>query len=195
MAMVQLTRKTAETEISAEFELNGAGKSAVNTGIGFFDHMLILFAKHGLFDLTLTARGDLEVDGHHTVEDCGIVLGELLKKAFGDKAGFTRYGTAFVPMDEALIQVSLDLSGRPYLAYDVPVTAQRVGDFDTELTVEFFRAVAVHSGMTLHIRRLAGENAHHMIEGVFKAFGRALAEATRRDERIKGVLSSKGMLE
>ena len=195
MRQAELKRKTAETDISASLDLDGQGASTIDTGIGFFDHMLILFAKHGLFDLSLTAKGDLAVDGHHTVEDCGIVIGQLLRQCFGDKQGIKRYGTAFVPMDEALALVSLDISGRPLLVYDLPVPTEWIGTFATELTEEFFRAVAVNAGLTLHIRLLTGKNSHHMIEAVFKAFGRALDEATRCDDRIQGVMSTKGMLE
>lgn len=195
MRQAELKRQTAETDITAQLCLDGQGTAAVNTGIGFFDHMLILFAKHGLFDLSLTAKGDLAVDGHHTVEDAGIVLGQLLRQCFGDKQGIKRYGTALVPMDEALALVALDISGRPLLVYDLPVPAEMVGTFATELTEEFFRAVAVNAGLTLHIRLMAGKNSHHMIEAVFKAFGRALDEATSYDDRIRGVLSTKGMLE
>jgi len=195
MREAKLNRKTAETDITASLSLEGQGQGVITTGIGFFDHMLILFAKHGLFDLSLTAQGDLAVDGHHTVEDVGIVLGQLLRQCFGDKQGIKRYGTAFVPMDEALAMVSLDISGRPFLGYDLSIPTENVGDFATELTEEFFRAVAVNAGLTLHIRLLAGKNSHHIIEAVFKAFGRALDEATRVDDRIQGVMSTKGTLE
>ncbi|MBU2702635.1 imidazoleglycerol-phosphate dehydratase [Sporomusaceae bacterium BoRhaA] len=195
MREAAVTRKTAETDIAATLILDGQGQATIATGIGFFDHMLTLFTKHGLCDLSLKAKGDLEVDGHHTVEDVGIVLGQLLKDCLGDKQGIRRYGTAYVPMDEALVLVSLDISGRPYLAYDLPVQAEQIGSFATELTEEFFRAVAAHAGLTLHIRLLAGTNSHHIVEAVFKAFGRAIDEATRQDARIQGVLSTKGMLE
>ncbi|MEN6567562.1 MAG: imidazoleglycerol-phosphate dehydratase HisB, partial [Veillonellales bacterium] len=151
-------------------------------------------AKHGLFDLSLKAKGDLAVDSHHTVEDTGIVLGQALAKALGDKQGIKRYGTAFVPMDEALAMVSLDISGRPYLAFDVTIPTERIGSFDSEMTEEFLRALAVHAGLTLHVRLLAGKNAHHIVEAVFKALGRALDAATCQDERIVGVMSTKGML-
>jgi len=189
-----INRQTAETKITASLEIDGAGHSEISTGIGFFDHMLILFAKHGFFDLNLTANGDLHIDGHHTVEDTGIVLGQALSKALGDKSGIKRYGTAFVPMDEALVMVSLDISGRPLLVFDVEIPTQRIGTFDSELTEEFLRALAVNAGLTLHVRLMAGKNAHHIVEGVFKALGRALDEATRKDERIVGVMSTKGML-
>jgi len=189
-----INRQTAETKINAGLVIDGSGKSQIATGIGFLDHILILFTKHGLFDLELTVDGDLHIDGHHTVEDAAIVLGQAFAKALGDKSGIKRYGTAFVPMDEALIMVSLDISGRPFLAFDVEIPTERIGNFDSELTEEFVRALAVHAGLTLHVKMLAGKNAHHIVEGVFKALGRALDEATRKDERIIGVMSTKGML-
>ena len=189
-----VTRRTSETDITVTLNLDGTGVSEISTGIGFFDHMLTLFAKHGLFDLSIIAQGDLQVDGHHTVEDTGIVLGQALHQALGDKTGIKRYGTAFVPMDEALTMVSLDISGRPYVSFDAPVTVERVGTYDTELTEEFLRALAVNAGITLHVKLLAGKNAHHIIEAIFKALGRAIDEAVRKDQRITGVLSTKGML-
>ena len=189
-----IKRQTAETKITANLKIDGTGQSDIVTGIGFFDHMLILFAKHGFFDLNLTADGDLYIDGHHTVEDVGIVLGQALATALGDKNCIKRYGTAVVPMDEALVMVSLDISGRPFLAFDVDIPTQRIGNFDSELTEEFLRALSVHAGLTLHVRLMAGKNAHHIVEGIFKALGRALDEATRTDERIVGVMSTKGML-
>ncbi|HWR45472.1 imidazoleglycerol-phosphate dehydratase HisB [Sporomusa sp.] len=189
-----IERITGETAITVSINLDGCGQAQVATGIGFFDHMLILLSKHGLFDLSVTAKGDLYVDGHHTVEDAGIVLGQALAKALGDKAGIKRYGTAFVPMDEALAMVSLDISGRPYLVFDAVMPSEQVGQFDSELTEEFLRALSVHAGLTLHVRLLSGKNTHHIIEAIFKALGRALDEATRKDERIQGVMSSKGML-
>lgn len=194
MREATIERQTAETTINASLSLDGSGISAVNTGIGFFDHMLILLSKHGLFDLSIRAEGDLQVDGHHTVEDCGIVLGQVLAKALGNKQDIKRYGTAFVPMDEALVQVSLDISGRPYLSCEVNLTAERVGSFETELLEEFLRAFAVNAGITLHVRQLAGRNTHHILEAAFKALGKALDEATTIDRRIKGVLSTKGVL-
>lgn len=190
----RVERRTAETTICATLSLDGKGQSAIQTGIGFFDHMLTLWTKHGLFDLQLTAEGDLYIDGHHTVEDAGIVLGNALAEAVGDKAGIRRYGTAFVPMDEALVQVSLDLSGRPFLHYEVNTRVERIGNFDTELVEEFLRAFADNAGLTLHVMLQHGKNGHHIIEAVFKALGRALDEATRKDERIVGVLSTKGSL-
>lgn len=189
-----LTRQTAETDIAIALNLDGSGQGEIATGIGFFDHMLVLWTKHGLFDLQAKARGDLQVDGHHTVEDTGIVLGQVFAKALGDKSGIKRYGTVFVPMDEALAMVSLDISGRPYLAFEAAIPAERIGEFDSQLVEEFLRAFAVHAGLTLHVRLLAGKNAHHIVEAIFKALGRALDEATRRDERIVGVMSSKGTL-
>lgn len=189
-----VARKTAETDISLTLAIDGSGKSEVATGVGFFDHMLILLAKHGFMNLTAKVTGDTYVDCHHTVEDTGIVLGQVLAKALGDKAGIKRYGTAFVPMDEALAMVSLDISGRPYLVFEADLPFGCIGEFDTQMVEEFFRAVAVHAGLTLHIRLLSGKNAHHMVEAIFKAFGRALDEATRIDPRIEGVMSSKGVL-
>lgn len=194
MRKSEITRKTAETEIAAMLNIEGQGEASVSTGIGFFDHMLVLLTKHGLFDLKLTAKGDLEVDCHHTIEDVGIVLGQALAKALGGKVGIKRYGTAFVPMDEALVMVTLDISGRPYLAYDADTTAKVIGNYDCEMTEEFLRAFAVNAGLTLHVKMLAGKNAHHIVEAVFKALGRALDEATHQDERIKGVMSTKGVL-
>lgn len=192
--IAEITRQTAETSITASLNLDGTGRSEITTGIGFFDHMLILFAKHGFFDLNVNALGDLHIDGHHTVEDTGIVLGQALFKALGDKSGIKRYGTVFVPMDEALVMVSLDISGRPFLAFDVEIPTERIGTFDSELVEEFLRALVVHAGLTLHVRLITGKNAHHIVEGVFKALGRALDEATSRDERIVGVMSTKGSL-
>lgn len=189
-----IERITGETSINVSLALDGSGQTQATTGIGFFDHMLILLGKHGLFDLTVTAKGDLEVDGHHTVEDTGIVLGQALAKALGDKTGIKRYGTAFVPMDEALAMVSLDISGRPYLVFDAVLPSERVGQFDSELTEEFLRALSIHAGLTLHVRLLSGKNTHHIIEAIFKALGRALDEATRQDNRIQGVMSTKGMI-
>ncbi|EIW19815.1 MULTISPECIES: imidazoleglycerol-phosphate dehydratase HisB [Pelosinus] len=194
MRTATMKRQTAETNISTTLNIDGTGKSEIATGIGFFDHMLLLLTKHGFMDLQLIAQGDLQVDGHHTVEDTGIVLGQALAKALGDKSGIKRYGTAFVPMDEALAMVSLDISGRPFLVFDVAIPSERIGDFDSELTEEFLRALSVHAGLTLHVRLLSGKNSHHIVEAIFKALGRALDEATSMDERIVGVMSSKGML-
>jgi len=187
-------RKTRETAIAVRILLDGTGTVDVDTGLPFFDHMLSLWAVHGLFDLTLRAQGDLEVDGHHTVEDVGICLGQALSKALGDRRRIRRYGTAFVPMDEALAQVSLDLSNRPYLVCRLPPLAERVGNFETELVPEFFRALCQHGGITAHIHVPYGDNTHHILEAVFKAFGRALDEATMLDPRRPTVPSSKGVL-
>lgn len=189
-----VNRKTKETDISMEFSLDGSGKSSIQTGIGFFDHMLSSFTRHGLFDMRLAVKGDLEVDGHHTVEDTGIVLGAAIKEAVGDKAGIKRFGYFILPMDDALALCSLDLSGRPYLNFDVSFTTERVGYLDTELAKEFFYAVAYSAGMNLHLKLLSGENNHHIMEALFKSFGRALDEATVKDSRIQGVLSTKGSL-
>ena len=194
MRTASIKRQTAETNITVSLGIDGTGHSEIATGIGFFDHMLILFTKHGFFDLNLIADGDLQIDGHHTVEDVSIVLGQAFAQALGDKSGIKRYGNAVVPMDEALVMVSLDISGRPFLAFDVDIPTERIGNFDSELTEEFLRALAVHAGLTLHVRLMAGKNAHHIVEAVFKALGRALDEATRKDERIVGVMSTKGML-
>lgn len=192
--IAEISRNTAETAIRLKLGIDGNGISTVETGVGFLDHMLTLFSKHGLFDLEVKADGDLRVDAHHTVEDVGIVLGQALKQALGDKKSIRRYGTSMVPMDEALASVSLDLGGRPYLVCNVRFTNERVGDMDTELVEEFFRAVSVNAGMNLHINVQYGNNNHHMAEAIFKAFGRALDEAARTDERITGVMSTKGML-
>ena len=180
-------RKTLETGISAEWCLDGSGSCEINTGIGFFDHMLTLLAKHSFSDLVMHAVGDLDVDSHHTVEDCGIVLGQALKEAVGDKAGIHRYGNCFLPMDEALVQVCLDFSGRPYLVFDADIPKVQLGIYDAEMTEEFFRALAMQAGLTLHIRVLYGKNTHHIIEAIFKGFARALAEAVAFDSRVNGV--------
>jgi len=190
----EIKRKTNETDISLGINIDGEGQSKVNTGIGFFDHMLSLFAKHGLFDLRVEAAGDIEVDCHHTVEDVGIVLGQAINKALGDKKSIKRYGTSFVPMDESLAMVSCDLGGRPFVVFNAEFTQSRVGEMDTEMVEEFFRAVAFNAGMNLHVKVLYGKNNHHMIEAIFKAFGRALDEASTMDNRIKGVMSTKGCI-
>ena len=194
MREAQVERKTAETSIRLSLELDGKGISNVDTGIGFFDHMLTLFAAHGLFDLTLDCDGDIEVDGHHSLEDIGIALGTAVRQALGDKAGIHRYGTFYLPMDEALAFVSLDISGRPFLVYDGGDLAPMIGDYDTELTEEFLRAFAVHAGITLHVRVLYGRNSHHKIEGIFKALGHALRIAVEKDPRVEGIPSTKGVL-
>lgn len=190
----EIERKTAETNIQVSMNIDGKGAGKISTGIGFFDHMLTLFARHGLIDLNVAAIGDLEVDAHHTVEDVGIVLGQAIKSALGDKKSIKRYGTAFVPMDEALAMVSLDISARPFLVFDVKFTTEMTGQMETQLFEEFFRALAFNAGITLHIKVLYGANSHHMAEAVFKAFGRAMDEAVKTDERIEGVMSTKGSL-
>lgn len=190
----EIERKTAETQISIKLNLDGEGTCDIATGIGFLDHMLTLLAKHSFMDLTVKAKGDLEVDSHHTVEDIGIVLGEALREALGDKAGIHRYGNCFIPMDETLAQACLDFSGRPFLAFGAEIPKIQLGNYDAEMTEEFFRALAMHCGLTLHIRVLYGSNVHHIIEAIFKAFARAVAEAAAVDPRVKGVMSSKGVL-
>lgn len=190
----ELERKTKETQIRLSLDLDGSGESEINTGIGFFDHMLTALARHGLFDLKIQATGDLEVDPHHTVEDVGIVLGKAIDQALGDKVGLVRYGWAVVPMDEALVLTSIDLSGRGMLCYDVGISQEKIGAMDTVLISEFFEGLTRSAGMTLHIRKLAGEDPHHTAEGVFKSFAKALGAATRISERIKGVPSTKGVL-
>ena len=194
MRCAEVSRRTGETDINISLDLDGQGTSNLDTGMGFFEHMLNLFTTHGQFNLKVECSGDLFVDGHHSVEDIGIALGQAFTKAMGDKVGIKRYGTAFVPMDEALIMVSLDLSGRAFLNYEVLVKAQMIGDYDTELTEEFLRAFAFNAGITLHVKMMAGSNSHHIVEGVFKALARALREALTIDERLQGVMSTKGML-
>ncbi len=190
----EMVRTTRETDIRLSLELDGTGRTDVKSGVGFLDHMLTLMTVHGRFDLMLECKGDLEVDCHHSVEDIGIVLGQAISTALGGKDGIARYGTAHVPMDETLVRVCLDLSNRPYLACNLPFTAERIGTLDTEMISEFFRAVGQQAGITLHIDCLRGANNHHMAEAAFKAFGRALREAVTVDSSITGVLSSKGML-
>lgn len=187
-------RKTTETDITVRLNVDGAGESQIDTGVGFFDHMLTLFARHGLFDLEIKARGDLEVDGHHTVEDVGICLGEAFNKALGGKEGITRYGFFILPMNEALATVSVDISGRPFLAYNVDLSAQAIGGFDADLTHEFFQAFVNNAGLTLHVRLQAGTNPHHIVEAIFKGFGRAMDAASTVDPRITGVQSTKGVI-
>ena len=188
-------RVTKETKIRMTLNLDGTGKSDIHTGIGFFDHMLDGFARHGLFDLSVSVDGDLDVDGHHTIEDTGIVLGTAIREAVGDKKGIVRYGSSILPMDEALIQTAVDLSGRAHLSYALLIPTQKVGDFDTELTKEFFLALVRHAGITLHIRQLAGENAHHIIEGAFKSVARSLAAAVKIDAAYQNEIpSTKGVL-
>lgn len=191
---VTVKRQTKETQISLTLSLDGEGNACVDTGIGFFDHMLDLWSKHGLFDLTLQAKGDLFVDAHHTVEDCGILLGQAIAQCLGDKKGIRRYGTVFAPMDEALVMAALDISGRPFLVCELELPAAQLGTFETELVEEFLRALSVNAGITLHVKQLGGKNTHHIIEAVFKALGRALDEATCLDARVKGIPSTKGVL-
>ncbi len=194
MRTSEISRKTKETDIRLSLNIDGKGNNEIDTGIGFFDHMLEGFSKHGFFDLNVKIDGDLNVDGHHSVEDCGIVLGEAIKKALGDKAGIRRYGHFTLPMDEVLVLCAVDLCGRPYLNFDYEFKAPMVGDFDTELVHEFFYAVSYSAGMNLHIKVLDGGNAHHVIEAIFKAFAKALDMATGLDVRTTGVLSTKGTL-
>lgn len=187
-------RKTKETDISLHLNLDGTGSSSIHTGIGFFDHMLDGFARHGLFDLKVNVAGDLAVDCHHTIEDTGIVLGNAIKEAVGDKKGIRRYGSCILPMDETLVLCAVDLSGRPYLVFDGEFTTDRVGYMDTEMVKEFFYAISYTAGINLHIRVLSGGNNHHMIEAMFKAFAKALDQATVIDPRITDILSTKGSL-
>ncbi len=190
----EIERNTFETKIKLNLKVDGTGESDINTGIGFFDHMLTLFSKHGLFDVSIKALGDLNVDAHHTVEDIGIVLGQAIKDALGEKKSIKRYASNILPMDEALAMVAVDIGGRPYLVFDAAFTSDKVGEMDTELVEEFFRAVAFNAGMNIHIKVFYGSNNHHIAEAVFKAFARALDEATHIDERIKGVMSTKGII-
>ena len=190
----QIKRKTRETDIRINLALEGKGSSRIHSGIGFFDHMLELSAKHGLFDLTLSAQGDLEVDYHHTVEDIGICLGRAFAKALGDRRGIRRYGEATVPMDEALASVTVDISGRSFLVYNAKIRRIKIGDFNVGLVKEFFRAFSDQANLALHINLLYGEDIHHCIEAIFKAFGRALRQAVEKDARVKGVPSTKGKL-
>lgn len=187
-------RKTKETDIHLILNLDGTGQSDIHTGIGFLDHMLEGMSKHGFLDLKLKVKGDLHVDGHHTVEDSGIVLGQAIREAVGDKAGIRRYGSCILPMDDALCLCAIDLCGRPYLAYECVFESQKIGDLDTQLLREFFYALSYGAGMNLHIKMLSGINSHHMAEAMFKAFAKALHEAVGRDKNIIGVLSTKGSL-
>ena len=195
MRDARIARKTAETEISVEVRLDGTGQSDVATGVGFFDHMLDQLARHSLIDMTVKATGDLHIDDHHTVEDTGIALGQALREAAGDKRGIRRYGACLLPMDDALVRAALDLSGRPYLVWDVAFGAEQVGSFDTQLVREFFQALSAHGGITLHVTSLAGINAHHVAEAAFKAVARALRDAVEPDPRREGAVpSTKGTL-
>jgi imidazoleglycerol-phosphate dehydratase len=190
----QMTRKTRETDIHVDLKLDGKGEANVETGIPFFDHLLDSFARHGLFDLRVSAKGDLQVDQHHTVEDVGIVIGQALRKAIGDGAGLRRFGSARIPMADARIVVDLDLSNRPYLVYRVELPREWVGNFDAALVEDFLYAFCINGGVDLHVERSYGHNVHHIVEGVFKGLGRALDEATTRDPRVVGALSTKGSL-
>ncbi|MGH7789956.1 MAG: imidazoleglycerol-phosphate dehydratase HisB, partial [Candidatus Binatia bacterium] len=185
---------TKETDISVELGVDGSGRSAIDTGVPFLDHMLDAFARHGFFDLTVQARGDLDVDQHHTVEDVGLALGQAFKDALGDKAGIRRFGEAACPLDEALVRITVDLSGRPFFVYEVKLGQARVGQFDTELVHDFLLALVNQLGMNLHIDMVRGRNAHHIIEATFKALARAMDNATQIDARVEGVLSTKGAL-
>ena len=195
MRTAEIFRKTAETEIALRLELDGSGKSEIDSGVGFLDHMLTPFARHGRFDLTLSCKGDTWVDDHHSVEDIGIALGMAIRQALGEKRGVRRYGSMLLPMDEALVLCALDLSGRACLRYGLTIPTEKVGTFDTELVEEFFQALCREAGLTLHLRQLDGTNSHHIIEGAFKAFGRALREAVSLDPASAGALpSTKGVL-
>jgi imidazoleglycerol-phosphate dehydratase len=190
----RVARKTKETDIVVELGVDGAGKSSIDTGVPFFNHMLDSFARHGFFDLTVRAQGDLDVDQHHTVEDVGLALGQALREALGDKAGIRRFGEAACPLDEALVRVTVDLSGRPFFVYEVTLTQDRVGTFDTELVHDFLLALTNQLGMNLHVDMVRGRNPHHIIEATFKALARAMDSATQIDPRVEGVLSTKGAL-
>ena len=195
MRKAEIARKTNETDIKLTLELDGTGKSEISTGCGFLDHMLTLFARHGRFDMSVSCKGDTYVDYHHTVEDIGIALGDAFRKALGDMRGIVRYGSMILPMDEALIMTAADISGRPHLSYGLDIPAQKVGEFDTELTEEFFLGFVRHAGMTLHIKQLAGTNSHHIIEGAFKSAARSLAAAVKIEEAYKNEIpSTKGVL-
>lgn len=195
MRSAEISRQTAETEIKVSVDLDGTGRYDMQTGIGFFDHMLDQLARHSLIDMTVTCKGDTHIDDHHSVEDCGIALGQALTKALGDKRGIRRYGSCLLPMDDALVRAALDLSGRPFLVWDVDLPTDKIGTFDTELVREFFQALSTHGGITLHVSALAGLNSHHIAEAAFKAVARALREAVESDPR-KGdaIPSTKGML-
>ena len=194
MRQAQIQRSTNETNIDISINLDGEGISNIDTGIGFFNHMLTLFASHGRLDLNVKCKGDLDVDGHHSIEDIGITLGSAIKKALGDKRGINRYGTFYLPMDETLAFVSLDISDRPYLVYDGGEMAPMIGSYDTELTEEFLRAFAFNAGITLHVKVLYGKNSHHKLEAIFKALGHALRIATENDPRMKDIPSTKGVI-
>ena len=192
--LANITRDTKETQISLELNIDGEGNASIDTGIGFFNHMLEAFTKHGLFDMNCKCDGDIEVDGHHSVEDTGIVLGEAIRKAVGDKTGIKRFGNFILPMDDALVLCAVDLCNRPYLGFDYKFESERIGELDTELIKEFFQAVAYSAMMNIHLKVVSGGNSHHVAEAMFKSFAKALDEATTIDERINGVQSTKGML-
>ena len=195
MRIASIDRKTKETDISLTINLDGKGKGVINTGCGFFDHMLELFTKHARFDLEVTCKGDINVDYHHTVEDVGIVLGQAIKKALGDMKGIIRYGSTILPMDESLILTAIDISGRSYLRYDLPVRTKIMGDFPVELIEEFFQAFVRHAGLTLHVQKMAGTNSHHVVEGAFKSFARSLKTAVEIDKAFADEIpSTKGVL-
>lgn len=195
MRTAEINRKTNETDIKLKLNLDGTGKSKIDTGCGFLDHMLTLFARHGGFDLSVSCKGDTYVDYHHTVEDIGIALGDAFKSALGDMRGITRYGSFILPMDESLIMTAVDISGRSHLSYDLQIPAQKVGDFDTELAEEFYLGFVRHAAVTLHIKELSGTNSHHIIEGAFKSVARSLAAAVKIDENRKNEIpSTKGVL-
>ncbi|MBP5159426.1 MAG: imidazoleglycerol-phosphate dehydratase HisB [Lachnospiraceae bacterium] len=190
----KVTRKTKETQIKLDLNIDGKGSAKITTGVGFFDHMLESFARHGFFNVTLDCKGDLQVDAHHTVEDVGIVLGNAIAKALADKKGIKRFGSFLLPMDETLVLCAIDLSGRPYLGFDVNFTNEMIGDMPTEMVKEFFYAVSYSAGMNIHLRQLSGENNHHIYEAAFKAFAKAIDEATSKEPRCEDVLSTKGSL-
>lgn len=192
--VANIKRKTKETDINLELNIDGSGKAQIETGIGFFNHMLDSFCKHGFFDLDLHVKGDLYVDSHHTIEDTGIVLGQAIKEALGDKEGIKRFGSFILPMDEALVLCVIDLSGRPYLSYELNIPSDKIGYMDTDMVKEFFYALSYSAGMNLHIKMLNGTNSHHIVEATFKAFAKALDEAASSDNRIDGVLSTKGTI-
>lgn len=194
MREISLARKTKETDIKLSLNIDGTGESTISTGVGFFDHMLEGFSKHGFFDLQASVKGDLHVDAHHTVEDTGIVLGQAIKEAIGDKKGIRRYGNFMLPMDDALVICAIDLCSRPYFSFDITFPTEKIGEFDTELIREFFYAVCYNSGMNLHLKMISGVNSHHIAEATFKAFAKALDEACGYDSRIQGILSTKGSL-
>jgi len=194
MRTAEIKRKTNETDIFVSINIDGAGKSEIDTGVGFFDHMLTLFAKHSLMDIKITCKGDTYIDCHHTVEDVGIALGQTVKEALGEKKGISRYGTCFLPMDEALAMVCLDISGRSYLVFDGEFPTPKLGDFDTEMVEDFFQAFSSACGVTLHVKVMYGRNTHHIIEAIFKAFAKAIDTATIVDPRVSGIPSTKGVL-